>query len=328
MTKTKHDWSRADAMSEAERHAAALSDPDAPPLTPERLATMRRTPQVRIIRRALGLSQEEFATRFHIPLGTLRDWEQGRKEPDAAARAYLMVIGRDPSAVTAALHPAMKALSPRPVTRRDVNKFIDHCVMLRAFWLHYQALFEGSDLKRELLQNTAHKFFHDLNLMLIEHLILQVCKLSDPESTKGKRNLTIQFLLNNADFSASPGDLVKAKKLGSRIEAFRESIKPARNKRISHLDLEAALAPKSLGGASLAAWRRFWRDLQAFVAILSKRYVDAKVPFYLNGVGGMSDADQLVKAIKESTYFRALLDDDALTRKASEAAFNSRFYDA
>src|SRR5277367_3564741 len=99
----KHDWTRADAMTEAEIHAAALADPDAQPLTPERLAGMRRTPQVRIIRRALGLSQEEFATRFHIPLGTLRDWEQGRKDPDAAARAYLVVIGRNPAAVAEAL---------------------------------------------------------------------------------------------------------------------------------------------------------------------------------------------------------------------------------
>jgi putative transcriptional regulator len=106
MSKTKHDWSRADAMTDAERHAAALSDPDAQPLAPEDLARMKRTPQVRVIRRALGLSQEEFAARFQIPLGTLRDWEQGRKDPDAAARAYLIVIGRNPSAVAEALHPA------------------------------------------------------------------------------------------------------------------------------------------------------------------------------------------------------------------------------
>jgi putative transcriptional regulator len=97
------DWSRFDAMTPAERHAAALADPDAQPLTPEDLARMPRTPRVRIIRRALGLSQEDFAARFQIPLGTLRDWEQGRKEPDAAARAYLKVIGRNPDAVTAAL---------------------------------------------------------------------------------------------------------------------------------------------------------------------------------------------------------------------------------
>jgi putative transcriptional regulator len=97
------DWSHFDAMSEAERNAAALNDPDAQPLTPEDFKRMRRTPRVKIIRRALGLSQEDFAARFHIPLGTLRDWEQGRKEPDAAARAFLTVIAREPETVQRAL---------------------------------------------------------------------------------------------------------------------------------------------------------------------------------------------------------------------------------
>jgi putative transcriptional regulator len=104
-TPTKHDWNHFDAMTEAERHAGALSDPDAQPITPDSVRNMKRTPQVRVIRRALGLSQEEFAARFHIPLGTLRDWEQSRKEPDAAARAYLTVIARNPMAVSDALQP-------------------------------------------------------------------------------------------------------------------------------------------------------------------------------------------------------------------------------
>jgi hypothetical protein len=52
-----------DAMSAEERHAAALRDPDAQPITPETETHMRRTPQVRVIRRALKLSQEEFAGR-------------------------------------------------------------------------------------------------------------------------------------------------------------------------------------------------------------------------------------------------------------------------
>jgi putative transcriptional regulator len=102
---THHDWERLDAMSARQRHAAALGDPDARPLTPKRRTRMKRTPQVRIIRRALGLSQEDFATRFHIPLGTLRDWEQARKDPDSAARAYLTVIARNPEAVSKALQP-------------------------------------------------------------------------------------------------------------------------------------------------------------------------------------------------------------------------------
>ncbi len=106
MNTTKHDWHRADAMSEADIHAAAVSDPDAQPLTPDAAGRMKLTPRTKIIRRALGLSQEEFASRFQISLGTLRDWEQGRKDPDAAARAYLVVIGRNPTAVSEALNPA------------------------------------------------------------------------------------------------------------------------------------------------------------------------------------------------------------------------------
>jgi putative transcriptional regulator len=97
-------------MTDAEIHAAALRDPDAQPLTPERLARMRPTPRLKIIRRALGLTQEEFAARYQIPLGTLRDWEQGTKEPDQAARAYLKAISGDPAAVLRAL----EAASPPP----------------------------------------------------------------------------------------------------------------------------------------------------------------------------------------------------------------------
>jgi putative transcriptional regulator len=102
----KHDWSRLDAMTAAEKHAAALSDPDNRPLTEADMQRMERTPRAKIIRRALGLSQEDFAARYHIPLGTLRDWEQGRAEPDQAARAYLTVIAREPDLVLNALKPS------------------------------------------------------------------------------------------------------------------------------------------------------------------------------------------------------------------------------
>jgi putative transcriptional regulator len=92
-------------MTDAEIQAAAAADHDARPMTPEQLESARRVPRVRTLRRALGLTQEEFAARYHIPLGTLRDWEQGRVEPDQAARAYLTVIARAPDAVRDALQP-------------------------------------------------------------------------------------------------------------------------------------------------------------------------------------------------------------------------------
>jgi len=90
-------------MTEAEIAAAAAADPDARPMTKEELQKARRIPRVKTLRRALGLTQEEFAARYHVPLGTLRDWEQGRTEPDQPARAYLTVIARDPEGVRRAL---------------------------------------------------------------------------------------------------------------------------------------------------------------------------------------------------------------------------------
>jgi putative transcriptional regulator len=90
-------------MTEGEIAAAAAADPDARPMTPEDLRGAKRVPGPRTLRRALGLTQEEFAVRFHIPIGTLRDWEQGRCVPDQPARAYLTVIARDPEGVQRAL---------------------------------------------------------------------------------------------------------------------------------------------------------------------------------------------------------------------------------
>ena len=66
-TKNTHktDWSRFDAMTEEERHAAALADPDAQPMTDEELQKIKPVPQVKIIRRALRLSRERDKDRAH-----------------------------------------------------------------------------------------------------------------------------------------------------------------------------------------------------------------------------------------------------------------------
>ena len=91
------------AMTDEEVSAAAAADPDARPMTPEQRQNARPVPRAKSLRRALGLTQEEFAARYRIPLGTLRDWEQGRTEPDQPARAYLRAIAGDAAGVLRAL---------------------------------------------------------------------------------------------------------------------------------------------------------------------------------------------------------------------------------
>ena len=58
---------------------------------------------VKALRAKLGLSQPKFAQLLHVDVGTLRNWEQGRREPTGPARALLTAISRDPTHVLKAL---------------------------------------------------------------------------------------------------------------------------------------------------------------------------------------------------------------------------------
>jgi putative transcriptional regulator len=97
------DWAKFDRLTDEEVIARALTDPDNPPLSDDDLERMKRRSRAYVIRRALRMTQEEFAAAYQIPVGTLRDWEQGRTEPDQANRAYLKVIAVDPQFVRRAL---------------------------------------------------------------------------------------------------------------------------------------------------------------------------------------------------------------------------------
>jgi len=103
---TDTDWAAVDAMSATEIHEAALADDDAQPLPDRETVGMSKLVNVKKLRERLGQTQEEFAATYRIPVGTLRDWEQRRKHPDAPARAYLQVIAQNPETVAALLRPA------------------------------------------------------------------------------------------------------------------------------------------------------------------------------------------------------------------------------
>lgn len=94
------DWARLDAQTDDDMARNIAGDPDAAPvLTDAETAAAL----VRTVRLRLGLSQAEFARRFHIPVGTLRDWEQNRRQPDTTALVYLRVIARAPDMVARTL---------------------------------------------------------------------------------------------------------------------------------------------------------------------------------------------------------------------------------
>ena len=103
---TPEKWARLRSKTSDQVLAEARADPTALPVEdrkPGSLGPIGRVSLAKRIRWALHLSQIEFAKTFRIPLGTLRDWEQHRRDPDQAAQAYLEVIAQEPEAVRRAL---------------------------------------------------------------------------------------------------------------------------------------------------------------------------------------------------------------------------------
>jgi putative transcriptional regulator len=101
-SKPKADWKKVRATTDADirRHMTEDSeDPDHIPALEDVC-----TPQV--IRKRLGMTQEEFARALHIPVATLRNWEQGRNAIDPAARSLLTIVARNPRLVLRTLASA------------------------------------------------------------------------------------------------------------------------------------------------------------------------------------------------------------------------------
>jgi len=64
-------------------------------------------PDVRLIRKKYGLSQEKFATLLGISVSTLRNWEQGRRKPEGPARVLLHIAASNPEAILGAVNSSI-----------------------------------------------------------------------------------------------------------------------------------------------------------------------------------------------------------------------------
>jgi AbiU2 len=184
-----------------------------------------------------------------------------------------------------------------PDQNEDIAIFAGRCVLMRSLYLHARTLFVTSnDDECNRMSCAAPIFFGDLSLMFREHLILQVCKITDPQvDFSNNKNLTVDFLIRHYDFSEDLETMQELTALNERLQAFRKRLKPARNKLISHLDRAAIRSGIVLGGVPENEWDEFWINLQDVVCIIYNKVFGT--PFYINGVLTLSDAHGLLKAL-------------------------------
>ena len=144
-----------------------------------------------------------------------------------------------------------------------VSTFCEECVWLYCLRKHFTDLFESGERRRLLLTEVAETFFHDLNLVLIDYLLLQMCKLTDPASSgTNKDNLTTNYILG---LNWTQETATRLHVANQDLMRFRARIDDARRKLIAHLDLRARLQALDLGSFSPEDEAEFWGALRVFI---------------------------------------------------------------
>jgi len=130
-------------------------------------------------------------------------------------------------------------------TRRLVERFCEQVFWLKQVHRIVRELFEDRSAQWRM-EKTAPVFFQNLNGILIEYLLLEVTKLTDPAtSLTGRENLTLANLIDTVEW---PSDRLKdIEEINTKVQSFREYIKPARDRRLAHNDKTTVMSEESLG---------------------------------------------------------------------------------
>lgn len=188
-----------------------------------------------------------------------------------------------------------------------VLAFCEDCVWVRALRNHFQVLFESGDSRKRLLEECAKTFFGDLNLLLQEYLLLQTYKLTDPASSgHGKNNLTTNYLLSLA-WDDSTRLALEAECVA--LNAFRQKIAEARNRLLSHTDVQARLKGAAVGQFLPEDETSFWQALQRFVDVAHDAAIGG--PFEIDASMPDGDASRLVQSLIDAVDYDDMVNENS-----------------
>ena len=168
---------------------------------------------------------------------------------------------------------------------------LDQCIWLQTCCNIFDTLYDSDDETTELLQQTSHKFFDNLNRILQEYIFLLICKLTDTAKTGKRANMTIQSL--NVGLCKTNIMTPEIMDLSCELLCYRKShIVEARNKIIVHADKQTALENRSMGHHTEEEMHQFFINLQKYMDLVSSAIgVD---PSYFSVPDPDGDASDLI----------------------------------
>jgi len=192
-----------------------------------------------------------------------------------------------------------------------VKKFGNQTVRFHAIHHMYKELLEDKEAQI-LMERTANAFFRDLNTILQHYIVLEFAKITDPATTNGRENFTIDNLIQSIDWPQDIQD--KLTSLNNKTKDFRKHIKAARNRLLAHMDKEVYLTNQVLGGFPKGEEEAFLQTLVEICDITHKACFNSifgQISVVMEG-----DVFDLKKTLKRALAFEKIFSESTGKEKA------------
>lgn len=193
--------------------------------------------------------------------------------------------------------------------KKEFDIFFNIAWHARHMFRLYCKLYEENEERIELLNKSASEFFGDLQTMWHEHILLDICKLTDSCENE---NLTIDYFKCRYKNEFSDIEEARVQEIMNSISCFRDRIKKARHKSIAHIDKKVAVNNEPLGGLSEEEVRegkqmyqmieQFYDNLQEIINIISSKIYGSTPEEYLKPLDPTGNAAEELISLLTRAY--------------------------
>lgn len=162
----------------------------------------------------------------------------------------------------------------------DINdvvakKFCELCDWTYQAWVTHKVLFDSNPNPENSIGRSPY-FTDRLAIITQEYALQQIARLHDPWCQRDSVNLTISYIVENGCWG---NDKTRIDEIASKLNDLYETIKPARNKILSHNDRDVLLQDAALGSFTEGDDDRYFEDLQCLVNEVHQRWIGGPFPF-------------------------------------------------
>lgn len=183
-----------------------------------------------------------------------------------------------------------------PLSPATARVFCEYCDWAHRCWMLRRSLYDDNP-KQHLLNRPRNKYlFVQLEKVLQEYWLHQVAKLHDPALQSGRRNLTIDYVVNHARWESRVSDDLVT--LSASLEELSKAIRGARNRLLAHNDLEAILSQVNLGAFDPGVAETYFNSLQQMASLVHEEVIGG--PYVFDDLIP-NDVDQFMAAMEKGS---------------------------